>query len=193
MENTQIITDVKLLSQYIKGNVSLPDFIEMVSDVEIRWNRENMSAVCNCPMPWHKDRNASFHINRMQDNTWVYHCFGCQAKGHIINFYMDFTGEDDKEIAVKSICKKLNVIVTENEIKMLSFNSSTSKLHKKKEIEMANILTSNQCRLLLKRNYEKYHEWVFNSYKKINNFIENESLEDIEKIGYEASKKIIEV
>ena len=57
-------------------------------------------------------------------------------------------------------------------------------------MECANIVTSNQCRELLRKNYDKYNIWVANAYKQLNAALDNEDIETIESIGFEASDKM---
>src|ERR1035437_2721450 len=42
--------------------------------------------VCVCPM--HGDNDPSFTVTKMENGVWVYHCFGCNAVGTIVDFCM---------------------------------------------------------------------------------------------------------
>lgn len=52
----------------------------------MKFNPHNM-ALC----PFHDDTKPSFSVNQ-KDGTWVFHCFGCDKKGSIINFVMEKEG-----------------------------------------------------------------------------------------------------
>lgn len=318
--------------EYIKRNINLPDYVESLSDTKVRWSRNDDGAVCNCPMSWHKDRNASFHMTKMDDNIWIYHClagdtrvitkdgvfnikilagtkqevlnsngqwvvapfysfgkqvvskivlyknghkkeikatnehrwfvkndkeeniekttgslkisdilscvfpknnfkkrkgwsvktiernvgieevfcavvdkthsftledniltgncFGCHCKGDVIKFYMEYTGEEDFRNTINILAKKLN-IDSNMDLSAYEYNCSVKRVNKKKELENANIIVSNQCRLLLRRDFDKYKLWVSNAYKRMNVALDEENAEEIEKIGYEAFRKFV--
>lgn len=179
------------IASHITHTVELPDFMEDLTKSTFRWRREGESAVCNCPMSWHTDRNASFHMNKMDDGVWVYQCFGCHSKGNVISFYMEYTGEDDFKSAIMNICKKLNIKCDED-IQIQSYKYVVNRVDKKREMETSNIVTSNMCRRLLVKNFDKHYEWVMSAYKRLNKALSDDNYEEIEKIGYEASKKFVE-
>lgn len=175
---------------HIKKSVSLPEFVETLTDTSFKWNKEGESAICNCPMSWHNDRNASFHMTKMEDGTWLHHCFGCHAKGDVIRFFMDYTGEEDFKTALVNICKRMNIDIAN--VPIQSYNYMVRRVDKKKELENANIIVSNQCRLLLRRDFNKNKLWISSTYKRLNKALDEENLEEIEKIGYETSKKFVQ-
>lgn len=193
-EKTQDISqDLRTLYLHIIRTVDLPEFAELLcEDLRFKWRREGISAVCNCPMSWHNDRNASFHINKMDDGVFLFQCFGCHCAGNVVNFYMNYMGEEDRTMAIKNICKRLNITLSNAELQLEAFQHVTNRIDRKKEMESANILVSNQCRLLLRKNFDKYKIWVSSAYKRLNYALDNENSEEIEKIGYEASAKIVE-
>jgi hypothetical protein len=143
-------------------------------------------------MPNHTEKKASFNIKFVEeDQIWIFNCLGCNVKGTIIDFFMQYYNLPDSKSAVYKICKKFNF----NNIEDLAVEDLTAakkKANIRKRVEIANIITSNQCRMLLRKDFEKNKKWVANSYKKINSALDTGDLELIEKIGYEASKKMRE-
>ena len=180
---------LSVLSKHLNHTVELPSFVETITQNQVKWLREGDSAVCNCPMTWHTDKNASFHMNRL-DGLWTFHCFGCNSKGTTVKFFMDYSGEEDWKKAVTTICDRLNVKYSDDMLSE-SYEYSINRVDKKKEIEMANIVTSNVCRKLLFRNRERHFEWVMDAYKRLNLAIEDENGNEIEKIGQEAFKRMV--
>ena len=184
--------EIMKAATYVIQNVSLPDLVSSLAEnTKVKWLRSDFSAVCNCPMHWHKDRNASFHMNKMDNGNWIFHCFGCSSKGNVVQFYMDYCGEDDFKTAVISICKTLNIVITDEMANQI-ITTVTKKVDIKRELENSNIIVSNQCRLLLRKNFNKHKSWVMKAYKALNKALDEEDKELIEKIGYEASKRITE-
>jgi len=179
------------LSMYLRKNVILPSFVELITKTNLKWLKDDESAVCNCPMSWHKDRNASCHMNKMEDGTWLYNCFGCGSHGNIVNFYMEYSGEEDYRIAINNICEKMNINESV-EVPIEEYQYSVSRVDKKRKLETENIIVSNQCRLLLRKNYNKYNIWVDEAYKRLNNAIDEYNYDEVEKIGHEVFNKISE-
>jgi hypothetical protein len=57
-------------------------------------------------------------------------------------------------------------------------------------MENANILVSNQCRMLLRKNFELNKAWVATAYRRLNEALSNKDKTEIDKIGYEASNRM---
>lgn len=57
--------------------------------------------------PFHNDRNPSLHIN---DSLNLFHCFGCGAKGDIVNFEQLISGHRSLSTALKSLAGKYQAI-----------------------------------------------------------------------------------
>ncbi|MEY2702818.1 MAG: hypothetical protein RLY43_1456, partial [Bacteroidota bacterium] len=63
------------LQKHLATTIDLFNFIESETDVILKW-KNNDEAKCHCPMPDHKDNNASFHLKRESDGTVIFHCLG---------------------------------------------------------------------------------------------------------------------
>jgi len=140
-------------------------------------------------MPHHADSNASFHINKRENDVWVYHCFGCGAKGTMIHFCMDYLGITSRTEAILHVCKLLGINNFEDII-IKEIRGISKHIDIYRKIDNLNIMVSNQCRMLLRKNFDGNISWVKGAYEKINQAAEDENLEAIERIGYEASERL---
>lgn len=179
------------IKEHLIKTCDLPEFIETESGVNLKWNRDNSGACCACPMPDHYETKPSFHINKIDDEVWVYHCFGCQKKGTIIHFCMDYMGIRSQIEAINYLCKYYN-INNVSDLILEGIKNVSKKVNYERQIENEHILVSNQCRMLLRRNFEKNKDWVFNAYKQLNEYLLQQDEEGVQKIGYEASKRMRE-
>lgn len=179
--------EARLLAQQINQSIDLPSFIEKLTKKPVRWQKAGMSAVMNCPFSWHDDKNASFRINLMEDGAWVYHCFGCHSSGKALQFYLEFTGEQDYQKAVYVVANEFKIALSGNPV---PYSKIGNVIDKKKKLETEHILVAVQCRELLKKNFEKHKQWVFTSYKNLNIALDECDKDAIEKIGNEASERI---
>jgi hypothetical protein len=178
-----------LIDHLIK-TIDLPELIESESNIQLKWSKGNNYAKGICPFPDHKDSKASFFIKRMGENeAWVFHCFGCSKKGNVIHFCMDYFGLRNKYETILFLCKKFK-IENKEDIILASLKNVTKRVDMQRKIEAANIITSNQCRILLRKDFEKHKIWVSSAYKNLNIALENEDYEAIENIGYDASNRM---
>ena len=182
--------ELNKLANHLTRNIDLPSFIEQQASINVRWDASGIRAVCNCPMSGHNDKNASFHINKI-NGVWIYHCFGCKCKGTIIQFYNDFNGTLGFANAVTSLCEMLNIQYDEK-IQSQEYVFDNKIMDKKRELEMENIITSDTCKKLLLSNYDKFEEWVMEAYARINKHLDEEDKDAIEKIREEAFEKMME-
>ena len=180
------IADLRYLISHIVENLSLPDFIESETESDIEWIRPCMYGKCCCPL--HKEDIPSFHLS-LKEDVWIYHCFGCGSAGNIIHFCKNYHGLRNKLESINYLCKKYNIENTSDLI-LEGIKKVNVKIDDERLIENANILVSNQCRILLRKNFELHRQWVLNSYKKINSALRNGDQSIIDKIGYEASKRM---
>ena len=57
-------------------------------------------------------------------------------------------------------------------------------------MECANVVTSNQCRLLLRKDYKKYGKWVAEAYRRMNKSLDEGDIDALESMGYELANKL---
>lgn len=181
--------DILYLSEHIIRNISFPDFLTTEIGAKINWSRNMKTGLGNCPMPDHRDSNASFRINEMENGVWVCHCFGCGRRGTIINFVKDYFDLPDKHEAILWICKNFNVKNAE-EIILEGIKNVSKRVDTQRLAENENIRASNLCKMLIKKNFEANASWVRDSYKKLNQYLDEDDLDGILAIGDEASKRL---
>lgn len=179
-----------LIDHLIK-TIELPDFIERETDRILKWRKNRQSASCHCPMPNHNDHNASFHVTQMPNGAWIMHCFGCGVKGNIVHFCMEYYGLRNKLESILFLCKKFN-IKDKEDIIIQGLKKVTKKVDMQRKMENSNVMVSNQCRMLLRKNFDVNKKWVSQIYKNLDEALENEDYDTIEKIGYEASNRMME-
>lgn len=177
-----------IVIDHLLQSIDLPALIENEAGAIFKWSIPGEHAVANCPMSWHKDTNASFHINKMINNVWMYFCFGCQAKGNAIHFAMDFLGKESKGEAIHYLCEKYN-IKSSTDAQIESYKSIAKRVDNEKKLSNANIVASNQCRNLLRKNFDMHKKWVVEAYAKLNEAMDEKDMEKVERIGFEASKR----
>ena len=179
------------LFAHLKKTINFADFLEQEIGCSLSWcDSDHVTAKTVCPMPNHNEKKASFRIKYVEDDgIWIYHCLGCDVSGTVINFCKDYYDFKDLDEAVIFLCKKFNINDTP-ELATSSLTNVTRKINIQRKMECANIVTSNQCRELLRKNYDKYNIWVANAYKQLNAALDNEDIETIESIGFEASDKM---
>ena len=180
------LSNLRYLVDHIIKHISLPDFIESETGQELTWTQQEMSAKCCCPL--HNEDQPSFNVD-LKDGTWLYYCFGCQAKGNIIHFCKEYHGLRNKLESIYYICKKYKIENTSDLI-IEGMKSVGVKIDEQRILENANILVSNQCRMLLRKNFLLHREWVSKSFKAINEALAVGDQEVIRRIDAEASKRM---
>lgn len=84
----------------LKSRLDILDIArEYVRDLRRAGN--SWAALC----PFHEEKTPSFHL---RPELGLYHCFGCQKGGDVINFYMEVEGLDFKQ-AVESLCERVGL------------------------------------------------------------------------------------
>lgn len=178
------------LFELVKKKVDLSEFLSKEMGCNLRWHESNVRASTICPMPSHKDSKPSFHIEFVEDGGfWRYYCFGCGAKGTIIDFCMEYYNLGSSAEAVLFICdkfgfKKSDITITD------SINAVKKRANLQKKINCAHIVAARQCFTLLKKDYVKYNIWVADKYKEMNKALDEEDLSAIEQVSFEVSKKM---
>jgi len=177
------------LLDFIKKKVDLAEFIENETGSTLEWLEENVAARTLCPMPGHDEKKPSFRVRVTEDDVWIYHCFGCGAKGTIIDFCMEFFGLDSISESILFICNKFGF---KNSAQLVtdSLKDVKKKMNRSRKLECAHIVSASQCRSLLRRNYEEHSKWVNQAYRKMNIALDEENIDGVEAIGFEASSKL---
>jgi DNA primase len=177
------------LTDYLVKTIDLCDFIENETGQALKWSGSSNRAKCHCPMPDHHDTNASFHIKKLDDGGAIFHCFGCGRKGTIIHFCLDYFCLRNKLEAIAYLCNRFDIKDKEDLI-LSSYKNIKKTINMERKMENANLVASNICRILLRKDFLKHKSWVADTYKKLNVALEEEDYETVENLGYEASKRI---
>lgn len=180
------LSDLHYLYKHIIRTISLPDFLESETSQDIIWVRTDMSAKCCCPL--HEEEIPSFNID-LKEDVWIYFCFGCGAKGNIIHFCKDFHGLRNQLESIYYICQKYNIQNTSDLI-LEGIKKVSVKIDEQRVIENMNILVSNQCRMLLRKNYALHSSWVSKCYRRLNKAADDGNKEELSRIDHEASKRM---
>mgnify|MGYP000270511653 CR=1 FL=1 len=176
------------LREHLVQISDLPDFIEKQGGVDLKWSRDEQEAVCSCPLPDHYETKPSFHVTNL-DGVWIYHCFGCQKKGTIIHFCIDMLGHRNQTEAIKFLCDHYKIKNVDDLI-LQGLKNISKKVNFSHQIDNENILVSNQCRMLLKRDFKKHKKWVLQAYHDLNKALDDQDYSAIEKIGHDAFQRI---
>jgi len=180
------LSELRYLMGHIVKALSLPDFVEEEAGVRLLWTQPDLSAKCCCPL--HEENEPSMHINYRED-AWVYHCFGCGAKGTIIHFCKEFHGLRNKLESVYYLCQKYN-IQNSSDLILEGIKKVGVKVDQQRVLENANILVSNQCRILLRKDYDLHSKWVASTYRRLNTALQTGKKKHIDKLSYEASNRM---
>ena len=178
----------KNLFDYVKRKVDLSEFLETEIACTLKWYEPNVSAGCLCPFPDHNEKVGSFRI-KLTDGIWIFHCFGCDRSGTIINFCQMYYALESPFDALAFLCKKFGFEKV-SQFELDSLGAVDKKFDVKKKMECAHVEVASQCRRLLKKNYHKYGQWVSSAYKTLNKALDDNDIDLVEKIGFEACNKI---
>lgn len=179
------------LYNLIKNKINLAEFIESETGADLFWVNDGVSAKLICPMPDHNDSNASFHINYYEESkVWVYHCFGCGKKGTIIDFCEQYYSLENSFEAVNWICKKFG-FKESKDLVIDGLKDIKKKINIQKKIEYENMVVSNSCRMLLRKDFDSNSKFVADVYKRLNNALEDENMEKVRRIGAEVSNRMM--
>ena len=180
----------RYLYDYVKKKVDLAEFLETEIGCDLKWFERGVSAATICPMPHHSEDKPSFRIKYVEENgVWIFNCFGCGAKGTVIDFFEKYYGINNPAEALVSICRKFG-FKKNTDLVISCLKDIKKKINFQKKIEFTHIVSANQCRMLLRKDYKRNNKWVRESYKKMNEALTAEDMETIEGIGNQASIKM---
>ena len=111
--------------------------------------------------------------------------------GTIIDFCMEYYDLNSASEAIWFICKKFGFKKNASMIAE-SLKDVKKKMNVNRKLECAHIVSANQCRVLLRKDYEKHGKWVAQAYRKMNKALDAEDIDAVESIGFEASSKLRE-
>jgi len=182
--------EINILYSELK-KINLAEFIAKETSVSLNRNKDSYS--CLCPMPFHKDSKPSFYIYKDEsgysNECWMYHCFGCNSGGTIIDFCMDYRSLEWPSEAILYLVEKLEMKDT-HELIMRSIKEAKLDVNLKKKLNSEHFLASKKCFQILKKYTQNVDikEKIYNLYKKMNIALSQENLSKIEKISNQVTK-----
>ena len=178
---------------YIKKKVNMADFLSTEIGCNLIWNEPNVSASVICPMPHHEgEKKPSFRLSFVEDaGIWIFQCFGCNAHGNIISFCQQYYGHKSYFDAAAFLCNKYGFKDSDGLI-LDGLKDIRKKMNLQRKINCEHITTSRQCLSLLRKDYNKHGKWVKEAYVRMNKALDEEDLEVIENVGFEANNKMRE-
>lgn len=84
------------LAARIKADVSLVDLASRVVTWDMKKSKPR-SGDWWAPCPFHSEKSSSFHVTVRAGHPDRFYCFGCQAKGSVIDFAKEWQGLDDRD------------------------------------------------------------------------------------------------
>jgi hypothetical protein len=180
MKGGKFFTDAKRLAS---ASIDLPAYMESELGIAIRWIgcREQ----CKCLCPFHGDSDPSFSISK-GNNGWWFHCFGCGAKGSVVQFFMTYFTLSYQE-ALDKICEEFGINIDGPVVEKTIAVSSSLDSGKGGLLAMEHMMAAMQCRLLLRLSSdEKVRSWVKNAYSRMNECIEDFNQHEMREIYNQA-------
>ena len=143
-----------------------------------------------CPMPFHRDSNPSFHIYR-EGSHWFYKCYGCDSRGSIIDFCIDYFSLDTPTEALSLIVKK-HGLECESDFMEKAVKEASVDTDQQKKMDCIHYIASSTCHRLLRSNptSPEVQSWVANSYHKMNDMLDEVDIMGIEGISTTAAALI---
>ena len=129
------------------------------------------------------------HSFALEGNILTGNCLGCGAHGTILEFCRDYYNLRNKAEAVLFLCDKYGYKKTD-QIVMDGLKDVKKTINLQKKIDCAHVVASRQCFYLLKKDYKMYNNWVKDAYNKMNKALDDDDIDAIESIGFEASNKM---
>ena len=176
----------KYIFDQIKKKIDMVEFLETEIGCDMKWIKAGVSARTICPMPNHREALPSFNVNFMEDSgIWIYHCFGCGAKGTIIDFCRDYYDLANNDEALVYLCNMFG-FKSNKELVISGLQEIQKKTDLKKKREYANIVASNQGRTLLRNDYDNNKDFVMNMYQELNTALDSGDMGKIDELSYSA-------
>lgn len=182
--HTHILDAVKKLD--------LKNFIER----ETGSSFEKVGQSWTTPCPLHRENKPSFVLKLEPNGVWLFHCFGCDASGTIIDFCMEYFNETSPWNAALLAAEKEGLKLDESVI-VNALQNATVQDNRQKDVLISHFVTSCVCCKLLRvcNKDEKTMSWVARAYDSMNKILDDDTSrrESFETIGTEASRMATEI
>ncbi|PYG32401.1 CHC2 zinc finger domain-containing protein [Pelagimonas varians] len=111
------------LSDEIKARVSLRAIVEQTVEWDARKSQPAKGDYW-APCPFHGERSPSFHVTEPKGTGGQFYCFGCQAKGSVIDFLMQRDGLSFTA-AVRALADSENIDRTADPARIAAFKAKS--------------------------------------------------------------------
>lgn len=103
--------------EHLNQSVNIVNFMEDCYHSDFLFTKSSDWANTNCPLPSHEDNSPSFGVNISSNK---YNCFGCNAKGDLINLVQEVEGLNFVEAIQKiAIYAKIEIETTDLDMRYL--------------------------------------------------------------------------
>ena len=181
------------------NKINIVDYMEAEYDSIFIFSKSSNWANTNCPMPKHDDNSPSFGVS-LDDN--LYNCFGCGAKGDLIQLVQsvegltfieaiqkisDFAG---LEIELTNLDMKFLINEIQDSLKtQMMFNEENIYPGRLSETNFLIALADRTKRYIRIKKFDNEEiNWIDNIYKQIDNHITDKDVKSVEKIWNNFSK-----
>ena len=164
--------------------INLVHFITSATGADAEEGNTSWKMVC--PMPFHNDNDPSFHIYHGTGH-WFYKCYGCDSRGSIIDFCLDFFSMETPEEALLYILEHHGIEggadFMEKAIKEAKVN-----VNSRTKMECAHFVASSTCHRLLRMHpsSQDIRSWIAKAYMGMNRMLEEGDTSGIEKMSESA-------
>jgi len=186
-------SQIFFLMDVIKKTIDLKAFVEREGPAEL--HRTGMDTwLGRCPL--HKDGEPSFWVSKTDDDVWIYHCFGCNSKGTIIDFCMERYGIINSYEAAVFVAEKEGIKCDASLI-IKATKEARIKTDSQKMLNLSHFVACENLRRLLRMcdGDKDIMLWVGNSFKQMNKMLDDPSAssDTFDKFREASCQKIAEV
>ena len=163
----------KYLINVVKKAIDLKGFVEREGAATLAPSgRDSWSGLC----PLHKDGNPSFTVRRNSDGVWLFHCFGCNAGGTVIDFCMELKGFSNPHEAALYAANSEGIKFDETLIARARRDSKVTS-DEQRSTDLAHFVVCENCRRLLRGcgGDEGTMSWVASAYKAMDKMLDDPS------------------
>ena len=189
---TQKIT--RAFIDHLNQSVNIVDFMETNYHSDFLFSKNSDWANTNCPLPSHEDNSPSFGVHILNNK---YNCFGCNAKGDLINLVQEVEGLNFVE-AIQKIAVYANIEIETTDLDMKYLVNELQDSIKKylNQSEESNdfpgglneinfLLAMSQKTKIFERKYDfnpLILNWTEQFYKELESFISAQNYKQIKSL-----------
>lgn len=120
----------------LRDSITITEYLE--KEGHVKYGLEYETGMIRCPFPDHDDRTPSFSYN---EDKKVFHCFGCDRGGDIVNLHYHFKeAEDDRYTRTKAVRELSNTFqVVIPDLYIRDFKQGRVNEYKRSRVDMMNL------------------------------------------------------